>query len=99
MFDMAKQKRKSIILAIIFLVFFVIFLYININLTFPTYELVVGVENSDALFPNLEQGLVIFISILLSLIFLLPDIIFLIMGISNIFNFFKYSKLEREHRK
>ncbi|MFA6797043.1 MAG: hypothetical protein WCR63_05725 [Bacilli bacterium] len=99
MFDMVKQKRKSVVLIVVFTILFTLFAYLNYYITFPVYNLWGGVDTSNAIFPHLEQGVLLLVAILVSCVLLIPDIIFFIFILANIRNYFKYSKLEKENRK
>lgn len=100
MFDMTKQKRRSVILIIIFTILFLFFGYLNYVITYPLFLYAEGFEPTGfVLFPGLAGGILWFFCIFFVMILFFPDVVFLILIFANIYNYHKYSKMEQEHQR
>ncbi len=100
MFDMVKQKRRSILLIILFTILFLFFGYLNYAITYPIFMDAVGYEQTGfILFSWIGESLLWFFSIFFIAILFAPDVAFFILIIVNIRNYFKYSKMEKEHQR
>ena len=100
MFDMAKQKRRCFLLIIIFTILFLIFGYLNYLITYPLFLYAEGFEPTGfVLFSGLAGGILWFVVICFAGFLFVPDVIFLILILVNIYNYYKYSKMEKEHQR